>query len=374
MHKNSIYTSLTQTFPVQPEKNIVWIAGKQVSSKDKSEFFANVILDHPLKAYFWAENKTNNNNTYPLAIIAYLSFLETDNFLFLKKVKENPQLENIPFIVIADTSQGLQSSEARKMGIDDVYSHPLDWENISKRIHYLHKLHKTNPAKFYPQEVVHFLENHSGTALPFWKRSFDILAAGSLLILLLPLLILVAILIRIDSKGPIFYLSKRAGKDFNIFDFYKFRSMYCGTDVLLKDLQHLNQYNLVSGTNDAETVAFHKLTNDPRITPIGKFIRKTSIDELPQLINVLKGDMSLVGNRPLPLYEAELLTTDQWAHRFLAPAGITGLWQVSRKSNQYMSAKERIDLDIEYANNISLWLDLKILFKTFPAIFQPETI
>jgi lipopolysaccharide/colanic/teichoic acid biosynthesis glycosyltransferase len=121
--------------------------------------------------------------------------------------------------------------------------------------------------------------------------------------------------------------------------------------------------------------AFFKMANDPRITKVGRILRNTSIDELPQFINVLKGDMSIVGNRPLPLYEAELLTTDQWSKRFLAPAGITGLWQVTKRGgSNVMSADERKQLDIEYAENFSFWYDIKILLKTIPAMLQHENV
>jgi lipopolysaccharide/colanic/teichoic acid biosynthesis glycosyltransferase len=120
--------------------------------------------------------------------------------------------------------------------------------------------------------------------------------------------------------------------------------------------------------------AFVKIANDPRVTRIGQFIRNTSIDELPQLFNVLRGDMSIVGNRPLPLYEAEKITTDEFAARFMAPAGITGLWQVSKRGNKSMSAEERKMLDVEYAKSYSLMKDLEIVCKTIPALFQKENV
>ena len=115
--------------------------------------------------------------------------------------------------------------------------------------------------------------------------------------------------------------------------------------------------------------------NDPRVTPIGKFIRKTSIDELPQLFNILKGDMSIVGNRPLPLYEAELLTSDEHIDRFMGPAGLPGLWQVEKRGEAgKLSAEERKQLDITYAKTFSFWLDIKIILKTVTAFIQKENV
>ena len=121
---------------------------------------------------------------------------------------------------------------------------------------------------------------------------------------------------------------------------------------------------------DKENKAFFKLNNDPRITRIGKFIRRTSIDELPQLINVFKGDMSLVGNRPLPIYEAEKLTSDEIIDRFSAPAGITGLWQVYGKGTSLDTPEGRKEFDLQYAKQYDFLLDIKILWKTLPAAMQ----
>jgi lipopolysaccharide/colanic/teichoic acid biosynthesis glycosyltransferase len=143
--------------------------------------------------------------------------------------------------------------------------------------------------------------------------------------------------------------------------------MYVNADQRLQELKSQNQYG-------GEEVAFVKIKNDPRITRIGRIIRKTSLDELPQLINVLKGDMSLVGNRPLPLYEAEQLCTEETAERFSAPAGITGLWQVTKRGKDNMSVSERVNLDIEYSRKTSFLFDLKIVFKTLPAMLQHENV
>jgi len=231
------------------------------------------------------------------------------------------------------------------------------------------------------------------------KRTFDIVVASILLVALAPVFILIAIALKLESKGPVFYTSKRVGQGWKVFDFFKFRSMSINADQLLKDVEHLNAYdqdeNLspqlpsvngltllgddgwVSEEQAAlvlEKASFLKVEDDPRITPVGRILRNTSLDELPQLINVVKGDMSLVGNRPLPLYEAETLTNDQDALRFLAPAGITGLWQVTERGGKEVSEERRKELDNEYAEFNSFWLDLKLLWKTLPATTQKANV
>jgi lipopolysaccharide/colanic/teichoic acid biosynthesis glycosyltransferase len=202
---------------------------------------------------------------------------------------------------------------------------------------------------------------------PVFKRAFDILVAGTLLLILSPILILIALAIRIESKGSIFYVAKRAGRGYKIFNFYKFRTMAVGADKQVTQLAHLNQY---SGGEAAAGAVFFKINNDPRITKIGAFLRNTSLDELPQLLNVLLGDMSLVGNRPLPLYEAASLTTDEWAKRFMAPAGMTGLWQIKKRGKEDMSIEERLNLDIDYADRFSFMYDLWIMANTPSALIQ----
>ena len=201
------------------------------------------------------------------------------------------------------------------------------------------------------------------------KRSFDIMVSLTALLLLSPVFLLIALAIRIESKGPILYISKRAGRGYKIFDFFKFRTMLAGADNRIQELSHLNQY----AESEANDPSFFKINNDPRITRVGEFLRNTSLDELPQLFNVLLGDMSLVGNRPLPLYEAAKLTTDQCAQRFLAPAGMTGLWQIKKRGREDMSVEERISLDIDYANNYNFIYDLWIMANTPSAIIQKSS-
>jgi lipopolysaccharide/colanic/teichoic acid biosynthesis glycosyltransferase len=263
--------------------------------------------------------------------------------------------------------------------------------------------------------------------IPVWKRTFDIVFSLLALIVISPIFILTALAIRIESKGPIFYKSKRVGTNYTVFDFLKFRSMFTDADKRLKDLKHGNKYASKSegspqvvasaplgdeaekkmedeGTestimiSDDDTMlvgddfvvaesdfnkkksedienAFVKIENDPRITKVGRFIRKFSIDELPQFLNILKGDMSIVGNRPLPLYEAEKLTNDECIDRFMAPAGLTGLWQVERRgATGSMSAEERKQLDIKYGQTYNFKLDMKILLRTLTAFIQKDNV
>lgn len=201
------------------------------------------------------------------------------------------------------------------------------------------------------------------------KQILDIVFATALILLLLPLFLVIIIAIKLESKGPIIYKAKRAGRGFRIFNFYKFRTMVTNADKKVQELVHLNQYN--SKKNGAY---FFKVSNDPRITKVGRFLRNTSLDELPQLFNVIKGDMSLVGNRPLPLYEAATLTTNEFVERFMAPAGITGLWQIKKRGRADMSAEERIRLDISYVKKSSLLYDLWIMLNTPKALIQKSDV
>jgi len=262
--------------------------------------------------------------------------------------------------------------------------------------------------------------------IPLWKRTFDVVFSLLALVVLSPLMLLTAIAIKLESPGPALFKSKRVGTNYKIFDFLKFRSMYTNAEKRLKELSKSeNQYAAKDSSKHVKTSplgeeaerqmadsgiesemlisdeevmligddyvvsetdfnhqkedeinnAFVKIENDPRVTKVGRIIRKYSIDELPQLINILKGDMSIVGNRPLPLYEAEKLTVDNSIDRFMAPAGLTGLWQVEeRGKGGSMSAEERKMLDIEYGQTYSFALDMKIIFKTLTAFVQKDNV
>jgi lipopolysaccharide/colanic/teichoic acid biosynthesis glycosyltransferase len=199
----------------------------------------------------------------------------------------------------------------------------------------------------------------------FSKRAIDVLGSAASLILLSPLLLMVGILIRLDSPGPIIYSHKRVGKDGREFPLYKFRSMVQNADAILwSDPKLLEEYKKNS----------FKLKNDPRITRIGRFIRKYSIDEIPQFYNILRGDMSIVGPRP---YLAKELVDQQKTYPYtkeliknllLVKPGVTGYWQVSGRSE--INFDERIKMDVAYVRRRSLIYDFEIMLKTIPAIIK----
>ena len=209
------------------------------------------------------------------------------------------------------------------------------------------------------------------------KRGVDVILAGLLLILLSPLILVIAILISLDSAGPIFFTQERVGATrqsmgrqaiwmIRNFTMYKFRSMVQNADSSVHEA-YIKDF--VEGRAQAtpENGGKFKLTNDPRVTPLGRLLRKFSLDELPQLINVLKGDMSLVGPRPVPPYEVACYGNGHHK-RLAALPGITGFWQV--KGRGRVTFEEMIRMDIQYVENASLWLDLKVLFLTIPAVLS----
>ena len=327
-------------------------------------------------------------------------------------VKQFDAERQIPFILLDVEKNQETIVKALEQKIDDVYTKPIAADVLINRVLTLRRIkplmEKTESLKsisFKPYKT------------PFFKRTFDIVSASIGLLLISPVLILFIIAIRLESKGKVYYISKRVGSGYKVFDFYKLRSMYTNADKRLKELSYLNQYSKdasplekghqpdkplvdqslgdgatligddtivpeadhIQSKKAKQETAFIKFENDPRITRVGHIIRKLSIDELPQLINVIKGDMSIVGNRPLPMYEAELLTTDDWTDRFHGPAGITGLWQVeARGKSSKMSTEERKSLDNKYSeianSKYAFWKDIWIILRTIPAVFQKENV
>jgi exopolysaccharide biosynthesis polyprenyl glycosylphosphotransferase len=208
----------------------------------------------------------------------------------------------------------------------------------------------------------HALITHYTGSLDGWpfvaKRALDFTLALIALLAVSPVLLLAAALIKLTSPGPIFFLQKRIGQNKRKFTIFKFRTMAVDAEERMKQMQHMNE---VSGP-------VFKIKKDPRITPVGSFLRKTSIDELPQLINVLKGDMSLVGPRPLPIRDYEGFSEDWHRRRFSVRPGITCLWQVMGRSS--IPFEKWMELDMQYIDGWSLWLDLKILAQTIPAVLR----
>ena len=330
---------------------------------------------------------------------------------------------NVYIILLTDNMTPEERGIYMKCGVNDTINKDASVTALNKKIQFISDreniLFDDEAPKY---KILKF-------KIPVWKRLFDIVFSGLAIIILSPIFILTAIAIKLESKGPVLFKSKRVGTNYTIFDFLKFRSMYIDAEDRLKDLSKTNnQYaekeededehktitaplgeeaeqdmlnmGMESGMmiSDEEIMligddfvvaesdfnkqkeeennnAFVKIENDPRITKVGKFIRKYSIDELPQLFNILKGDMSIVGNRPLPLYEAEKLTADTSIDRFMAPAGLTGLWQVEeRGKGGNMSAEERKQLDITYGQTYNFMLDMKIIFRTLFTFVQKENV
>lgn len=197
----------------------------------------------------------------------------------------------------------------------------------------------------------------------FVKRFFDVVFSISLILLLLPIFLLVSILIFIDNPGPIVYGQERVGVGGKIFKMWKFRSMYINSDKIINKLssEQILQYSTE-----------YKIDNDPRITKIGKFIRKTSIDELPQLFNVIFNDMSLVGPRPILKEEMERYYSDTWVKLVSIKPGLTGYWQAFARNNASYQKGERQKMELYYVDHASLSFDIKILVKTVFTVLKRE--
>ncbi len=216
----------------------------------------------------------------------------------------------------------------------------------------------TSLDDFYGRPVLVFRSTPESSWQSVLKQLMDFAGALFLLIASTPLLAIVALLVKFTSPGPVFFRQLRSGLNGAPFTIYKFRTMATNAEQIKHELAAMNE---MSGP-------VFKITKDPRITPIGKWLRKFSIDELPQLFNVLRGDMSLVGPRPLPVDETKRINDHAHRRRLSVKPGLTCLWQVSGR-NQIKDFGDWVRLDLEYIDNWSLWLDLKILFRTIPAVF-----
>ena len=357
-------------------------------------------------------------------ILFYEQSVQTEDITAITYIKK--KCKNVYVILLTHDLTVDDRNMYQKCGINDTISANSSITELNKKIQFISDremmLFDDAPSK---HRILRF-------KIPLWKRLFDIVFSLLGIIILSPVFIITAIAIRLESKGPVIFKSKRVGTNYTVFNFLKFRSMYSDAEQRLKEVakEAGNQYaekeeaeekdrqSVITAPlgDEAEMMmmdmgmesdmmisddevmlvgddfvvaesdfnkekevennnAFVKIENDPRVTKVGKFIRKYSIDELPQLFNILKGDMSIVGNRPLPLYEAEKLTVDSSIDRFMAPAGLTGLWQVEeRGKGGMMSAEERKQLDIIYGQTYCFTMDMKIIFRTLTAFIQKDNV
>ncbi|TWI96351.1 lipopolysaccharide/colanic/teichoic acid biosynthesis glycosyltransferase [Mucilaginibacter frigoritolerans] len=302
--------------------------------------------------------------------IPEIILLEVDEdgecFGLIERLKKNFMFNGLIIVLISLSNDKELKLTAMRLKVHDFYIYPFSMSDLRERLNFLVKFKLIKPKLVEISKVVDI-----EYSMPPGKRFMDVFISGTMILVLSPAMLAIVIAIKLGSRGPVIYKSRRVGTGYQVFDFYKFRSMRVDADKMLVELSTLNQY---ANANGGTKAAFVKIKDDPRVTKLGNFLRNSSLDELPQLFNILFGNMSLVGNRPLPVYEAEMLTSNEWSMRFLGPAGLTGLWQITKRGKLDMSERERKKLDNFYAQNYSFWLDLKILMKTVPALFQKEKV
>lgn len=354
---------------VEKKKADFFYIGRKTSSIDCliKSFDTGYAAENAENAKFILNRLKTQENSIPSVFIVDAAIDQKEISDIYHFIGEIADIASIPFIIDAANTSEEELNSIRKMEFVDEILFLTDFnsKHIFGKISFLKKV-KQKAAEMNGRNTVETSVHSLHKNKSFLKRGFDIVISTGLLLACSPILVLIAVAIKLESRGPVFYVSKRAGRGYKIFDFFKFRTMYTGADLKRKDFMHMNQYT----TTTTDTPVFFKINNDPRITKVGLFLRKTSLDELPQFLNVLLGDMSLVGNRPLPLYEAAALTTDEWAMRFMAPAGITGLWQIKKRGQDDMSTEERLTLDIDYAEKYSFMYDLWIMANTPSALIQ----
>jgi lipopolysaccharide/colanic/teichoic acid biosynthesis glycosyltransferase len=345
----------------------------------------------------------------PDAIFCEMTISGGDGLAMHEWVRKKSELAGVAFILFDQGFDAELYKKAIKIRVDDFYIFPLPpLQGLLDRLLFL----KEYRQKLKPIEPE--LNREIAYTMPASKRVFDVFAVSAGVIVLSPLLLIVMIAIKLESRGKVLHVTKRIGTAGKIFDYLKFRSMRDGVEPVISEMS-AQKSQFTYGSQNSE-IDFEKpcpkcsqlrpnitcsplihigtesiceywysaqkneinhtkstpgKNESPRMTKVGKFIRNTGIDRLPQLINVLKGDMSIVGNRPLRLYEAEQLTKGDMSRRFLAPAGMTGLWQVEdRQRMRDISELERKSLDVAYSdhfigNNYSFWYDFGILLRRF---------
>lgn len=318
------------------------------------EQFTTLVLPDQIEAFVYLNKAFKSKHALPDIILCEQSNnVLNDLSQLLKHRNKFNGINLIPIVIVSSTNSRNIKFVTDVLNADDVVEFPIEKSILEGRILHLDDIFKRyskhNSAE---QEELQFKVIYR---LPLLKRIFDVFVSSLVLILFLPFGLLIASAIKLESKGPVIYSSPRIGTGYKKFNFLKFRSMRKDAASLLDNLQdknhyqkqehkfiefnektqckliedngHINENEYINGIEEDAINSFVKIKDDPRVTGVGKFLRNTSLDEIPQLFNVLKGDMSIVGNRPLPLYEAEKLTTDEDALRFMTAAGITGLWK-----------------------------------------------
>ncbi len=316
----------------------------------RAEWFAKQVLkrtDLGYRLVGYVDNKVRFNNN-GLSSIPWLGDVKD-----LPQIIANEVIDEV-FIALPVKSQYSQMEEAITL---------LEEQGIM--VHLFSDLfpHKLARSRSWDFDGRSFLSLHSAPPLSWRtevKRIIDFLAAAIMLLFLSPMLIVVAIAIRLESRGPIFFIQERMGYNKRRFRMIKFRTMVADAEARMKEIEHLNE----------KEGPIFKIRKDPRLTRVGRWLRKLSIDELPQLLNVFFGDMSLVGPRPLPMRDVRGLAEAWQKRRFSVKPGLTCLWQVSGRSN--LSFDEWMQLDLKYIDQWSLALDCKILLRTIPAIISTE--
>jgi exopolysaccharide biosynthesis polyprenyl glycosylphosphotransferase len=293
-----------------------------------------------------------------------LGFVDNDPEFAKAEVAGAPWLggiDDLPYIVASQVIDEVVIALPIKSHYSQIESAVVVLEEQGITTHVLSDLFPQKLARSQPVDLggMPIVSLHSAPTFTWRteaKRIFDLVVASILLVLTAPLFLLTALAIKLDSAGPIFFVQERVGLSKRRFRMIKFRTMSADAEARMKDIEHLNE----------KTGPIFKIKNDPRITTLGKWLRRTSIDELPQLVNVFFGDMSIVGPRPLSVRDAVRMEEAWQKRRFSVKPGLTCLWQVSGRSN--LSFEQWMHLDLEYIDRWSLGLDATILLRTIPAI------
>jgi lipopolysaccharide/colanic/teichoic acid biosynthesis glycosyltransferase len=367
----SISSKINAPEAADKKKTDFFYIGRKTSSIDTliKSFETGYAAENVENAKFILNRLTSQNNSVPGVFIVDAGIERKEIAEIFHFVSNITDMSGIPFIIDAAHTSNTELDSLRKLEFVDeiLFLNDYNSQKLFSKINFLKKIKQKAASIAHLKSSIETSVHSVAGPKSFFKRGFDITVSSLLLLVSSPILLLIAAAIKLESRGPVFYVAKRAGRGYRIFDFYKFRTMYTGADSKVKEYMHMNQY---ASDSTSGAPVFFKINNDPRITKVGLFLRKTSLDELPQFLNVLKGDMSMVGNRPLPLYEAATLTTDEWARRFMAPAGITGLWQIKKRGQDEMSVEERLTLDIDYAEKYNFMYDLWIMANTPSALIQ----